>query len=1174
MNHVKKLFAHYALVSALLLTSIPATFAQPYFATPDGDGARDGSDWDNAFSQSQIQSAVNALAPGEILYLGSGTYPQLRILITTSGTSGSPKSIVGMDRGSGLPLAQGTWSETDPATAGASPYAIRFDSPDAGSLTHWVIKDIRASRYYQVINTVTGGSYANLTLDNVDGDTVRDGIALQTWSNCVVKNCDIVRHTKKGFRLASGVNFVTFENCTADGNGGNDTFPNEAFPTGFYSDSSSGNHDNTFIDCIARNQRMPGQTGYWNGDGFSSESSSYNYTYIGCKAFDCHDGGFDDKSKNIVWVSNVAIGNKRGFRYWGTNGIMVNCLSAYNQSWGDANPAYALWLTSSGSLSVSQSTFFNAVDEQVFAETNGQLAVSDSILSVDGVFANGPMTNSGVYLHRSKQYKPGVGPDADPNYVSPSRTWTGSPANAFDSLTYTSPEKGYYQAGSTANIPPVLIVSAGPYTSGMVSLAVDFTAAATDDDGTIVSYAWTFGDGATSTAQNPSHTYTTVGTYTAECIATDNYGAVAIRRIGIQVIAANAGPNHFVTPSGAGSHNGTNWANAYGEAELQALFNSIAAGHTVHLGSGTYSLGGTITMTKSGTASAPIVVQGVNTGTGLPLFDGAFDNHNNASKSLFSFGTGAMSYLTVKNLDFFEHGFVIDMPKTGTTDTLRDHITFENLNFDSIEDAIRLRNCNNILVRNCHAIRYTKKAFRVGDYASFVTFQNCSADCTGGNQAFWAKNTPNGFYCENETDGIPIIHDITYIDCVARNNGYKQSTSDYWNGDGFSTERGHYNIVRIRCQSYDNNDAGFDDKGNDVTMIDCIAAGNFRQYRIWADDVVLDNCVAAFGVVGAATGTVGGEGGIGSPNPIWLDDTGRATVRFSTLHGSHEVYLTPGAQITLEDTIVSRTDSTSTFFNTSGYTLVRTETYSPIVGIDPQYVAPVSTWRGSPVNGFDSNLYDDTKGFYSPRTAGAISVNLSDGTTNALAVTDVVGAVPVANWSNSTSGSQTLSDVVDSLGAATTADVTFGNTSYGYTNNTGTLAAPMDDDAKMMRGQRGQSNGSTMSATVAQVPAEYTTYDVYVYWGGRTPQESVPATMTVNFQLWNGSAWVTSETKYIRDDNRVWDGTYNESTATSSAAAVDGNEFVVFRNVTAGTFRVSATCGVRTGISGLQIVRR
>ena len=37
-------------------------------------------------------------------------------------------------------------------------------------------------------------------------------------------------------------------------------------------------------------------------------------------------------------------------------------------------------------------------------------------------------------------------------------------------------------------------------------------------------YAWTFGDGNTSTEANPTHTYTTGGTYTVELTVTDQDG--------------------------------------------------------------------------------------------------------------------------------------------------------------------------------------------------------------------------------------------------------------------------------------------------------------------------------------------------------------------------------------------------------------------------------------------------------------------------------------------------------------------------------------------------------------------------------------------------------------------------------------------------------------------------
>ena len=58
--------------------------------------------------------------------------------------------------------------------------------------------------------------------------------------------------------------------------------------------------------------------------------------------------------------------------------------------------------------------------------------------------------------------------------------------------------------------PPPTADFTGSPTNGAIPLGVNFTAVTT---GPITSYNWDFGDGNTSTAANPSHTYTAVGTY-------------------------------------------------------------------------------------------------------------------------------------------------------------------------------------------------------------------------------------------------------------------------------------------------------------------------------------------------------------------------------------------------------------------------------------------------------------------------------------------------------------------------------------------------------------------------------------------------------------------------------------------------------------------------------------
>lgn len=56
-------------------------------------------------------------------------------------------------------------------------------------------------------------------------------------------------------------------------------------------------------------------------------------------------------------------------------------------------------------------------------------------------------------------------------------------------------------------------------------LTADFTDGSTDSDGTVTAWAWDFGDGATSTEQNPSHAYAAGGTYTVTLQVTDDGGS-------------------------------------------------------------------------------------------------------------------------------------------------------------------------------------------------------------------------------------------------------------------------------------------------------------------------------------------------------------------------------------------------------------------------------------------------------------------------------------------------------------------------------------------------------------------------------------------------------------------------------------------------------------------------
>lgn len=93
------------------------------------------------------------------------------------------------------------------------------------------------------------------------------------------------------------------------------------------------------------------------------------------------------------------------------------------------------------------------------------------------------------------------------------------------------------------NNPPVANAN-GPY-SGTEGNSVQFSGdGSTDTDGVIVSYAWDFGDGATSADANPMHTYITAGAYTVTLTVTDDVGDSGsdVTNATIEAVVVNAPP--------------------------------------------------------------------------------------------------------------------------------------------------------------------------------------------------------------------------------------------------------------------------------------------------------------------------------------------------------------------------------------------------------------------------------------------------------------------------------------------------------------------------------------------------------------------------------------------------------------------------------------------------------
>ena len=121
-----------------------------------------------------------------------------------------------------------------------------------------------------------------------------------------------------------------------------------------------------------------------------------------------------------------------------------------------------------------------------------------------------------------------------------------------------------------------------------------------DPDGTVTSYAWNFGDGATGAAAIVDHTYTAAGTYNVTLTVTDNEGTSSTATRPVTVFAANVAPTAAFTANVAGnvvSVNGSSSTDPEGAiSSYQWTFGDGASGTGV-TASHTYVAAGNYTVT-------------------------------------------------------------------------------------------------------------------------------------------------------------------------------------------------------------------------------------------------------------------------------------------------------------------------------------------------------------------------------------------------------------------------------------------------------------------------------------------------------------------------------------------------------------------------------------------------
>ena len=177
-------------------------------------------------------------------------------------------------------------------------------------------------------------------------------------------------------------------------------------------------------------------------------------------------------------------------------------------------PLAALWLVAFP-LAATAATFDVAVNDNSFSPKTVNINVGDTVRWTNA---------SGGNPH---DVKADDGSFSNPEGAVPSFTYSLI-FNSIDQVRYfCSVHGGPGGVGMSGTVNVTEAANQAPnaaFSSSCTNLDCNFTDQSTDNDGSIASRSWDFGDGTSSNAQNPAHSYAAAGTFAVNLTVTDNDG--------------------------------------------------------------------------------------------------------------------------------------------------------------------------------------------------------------------------------------------------------------------------------------------------------------------------------------------------------------------------------------------------------------------------------------------------------------------------------------------------------------------------------------------------------------------------------------------------------------------------------------------------------------------------
>ncbi len=266
--------------------------------------------------------------------------------------------------------------------------------------------------------------------------------------------------------------------------------------------------------------------------------------------------------------------------------------NACNYSPARAASAITVGATTSSDARASYSNYGSCLD--LFAPgssiTSAWYTNNSATSTISGTSMASPHVAGVAALYL--QQNPSASPSSVANAIVGNSTTgkvTSAGSNSPNRLLYS----GFIGGGGSENMPPT-----ASFSFSCTGLTCTFDGGASSDpDGSIVSYAWNFGDGSNGSGVTPSKTYSSAGTRTVTLTVTDNAGATASTQRSVTTTAPGSSISLTVRTSKVRGVNSANlsWSGAAGTvdvyrgSQLQATVSGTTYVDEIGRGSGSVS---------------------------------------------------------------------------------------------------------------------------------------------------------------------------------------------------------------------------------------------------------------------------------------------------------------------------------------------------------------------------------------------------------------------------------------------------------------------------------------------------------------------------------------------------------------------------------------------------------